>query len=495
MLARNQQATTSLLGSHVTAYDATSQAMFAQTRTAFMAAGADPVTASNRAYAALFGMVQRQAAMVSFVGLFQLLGVLFIAVVPLVLLMKRPRRRGEAAARTERLYTADVRAWHIAVPLLAVVAAATGHSTSVAVQASSAGEEITVSAQSNTPADTSRRSFAEWLAGVRAEALSRGIRQDVVDQALNQIDEPLPVVIERDRTQAENVLSLEQYLRRRLTPKMVTRGREMFARHHTMLEEIGSRYGVSPPVIVGVWGLESNFGGFSGVRPTIAALATLAWDPRRSELFRGELFNALEILNRGDIEFSRMRGSWAGAMGQAQFMPSSYLKFAEDFDGDGRRDIWSSPPDVFASIANFLKGHGWTAGESWGREVKVSDDAARRITAEVDKRQGTCVATRDMTVALPMKRWQQLGVRLPTGAPLPASREDAGGPGPSDTAALVSGATRHFLVNGNYDALLEYNCAHSYAISVGLLADRIGGAPATRGHTPKRRATGRAGRN
>ena len=190
-----------------------------------------------------------------------------------------------------------------------------------------------------------------------------------------------------------------------------------------------------------------------------------------------------------------MRGSWAGAMGQPQFMPSSYLKFAEDFDGDGRRDIWSSPPDVFASIANFLKGHGWTAGESWGREVKVSDDAARRITAEVDKRQGTCVATRDMTVALPMKRWQQLGVRLPTGAPLPASREDAGGPRASDTAALVSGATRHFLVNGNYDALLEYNCAHSYAISVGLLADRIGGAPATRGHTPKRRATGRAGRN
>ena len=389
-----------------------------------------------------------------------------------------------------------MRAWHIAVPLLAVVAVATGHSPWLAVQASRAGEEVTVSAQSNTPADTSRRSFAEWLAGVRAEALSRGIRQDVVDQALNQIDEPLPVVIERDRTQAEHVLSLEQYLRRRLTPKMVTRGREMFARHHTMLEEVGSRYGVSPPVIVGVWGLESNFGGFSGVRPTIAALATLAWDPRRSELFRGELFSALEILNRGDIEFSRMRGSWAGAMGQPQFMPTSYLKFAEDFDGDGRRDIWSSPPDVFASIANFLKGHGWTAGESWGREVKVSDDAARRIAAEVDKRQGTCVATRDMTVALPMKRWQQLGVRLPTGAPLPASHEDAGGAaGVSDTAALVSGATRHFLVNGNYDALLEYNCAHSYAISVGLLADRIGGAPATRGHTPKRRATGRAGRN
>jgi len=376
-----------------------------------------------------------------------------------------------------------VRAWHISIPLLAVVAAAIGSST-----AGAAG------AQSNTLLDPPRPSFAEWLADVRAEALSRGIQQEVVDQALSQIVEPLPVVIERDRAQAESVLSLEQYLVRRLTPKIVTRGREMLEGHRTMLDEVASRYGVSPRIIVGVWGLESNFGRFSGVRPTIAALATLAWDPRRSAFFRRELLNALEILNRGDIELSRMRGSWAGAMGQPQFMPSSYLKFAEDFDGDGRRDIWSSPPDVFASIANFLKGHGWTAGESWGREVKVSDDAARRIAAEVDKRQGTCVATRDMTVALPMKRWQQLGVRLPTGASLPASHENAGeAVGVSDTAALVSGATRHFLVNRNYDALLEYNCAHSYAISVALLADRIGSAPARRAATPKGRAPRRAG--
>jgi len=393
-----------------------------------------------------------------------------------------------------------VRAWHIAVPLFAAVAAATGLPASAVVQAFRARERVTsfqglstASAQSNTPLDTSRPPFAEWLADVRAEALSRGIHPDVVDQALNQLGEPLPVVIERDRAQAESVLSLEQYLRRRLTPKMMTRGREMFARHQTMLEEVGSRYGVSPRIIVSVWGLESNFGGFSGVRPTIAALATLAWDQRRAEFFRRELFDALEILNRGDIELSRMRGSWAGAMGQPQFMPSSYLKFAEDFDGDGRRDIWSSPPDVFASIANFLKGHGWTAGERWGREVKVSDDAARRIAAEVAKRQGTCGATREMTVALPMKRWQQLGVRLPTGAPLPASHEDAGEAARvNDTAALVSGATRHFLVNDNYDALLNYNCAHSYAISVGLLADRIEGAPGARTETPKRRTARRA---
>jgi len=363
-----------------------------------------------------------------------------------------------------------VRVWNLAVPLFAAVLASTGASRSAI-------------AQSNPSSDTPRPSFVEWLAGVRAEALTRGIRQDVVDEALSHIDEPLPVVIERDRTQAESVLSLEQYLGRRLTPKMVTRGREMFGRQRATLEEVGSKYGVSPRIIVSVWGLESNFGRFSGVRPTIAALATLAWDPRRSEFFRGELFNALEILNRGDIEFARMHGSWAGAMRQPQFMPSSYLKFAEDFDGDGRRDIWSSAPDVFASIANFLKGHGWAADGSWGREVILSPEAAQRVAAEVGKRQGSCVATRDMSVALPMKRWQQLGVRLPGGAALPVPREETSGAvGANDAAALVSGATRHFLVYRNYDALLEYNCAHSYAISVGLLADRIAAAPAAPRH-------------
>src|SRR5262249_8967557 len=151
-----------------------------------------------------------------------------------------------------------------------------------------------------------------------------------------------------------------------------------------------------------IWGLESNYGRFSGVRPTIAALATLAWDQRRSTLFRRELFDALEILNHDDIEPSKMRGSWAGAMGQPQFMPSSYLKYAEDFDGDGRRDIWRSDAAVLASIANYLKGHGWTAGGTWGREVKLPQASAAHVAATVGQRSATsCQATREMTVALP----------------------------------------------------------------------------------------------
>ena len=137
----------------------------------------------------------------------------------------------------------------------------------------------------------------------------------------------------------------------------------MLTRHRTLLHRVEPEYGVHPPILVAVWGLESNFGRFAGVRPTIPALVTLAYDPRRGSMFRNELFNALEILNRGDIELERLKGSWAGALGQPQFMPSSYLLYAQDFDGDGRRDIWTSQADVFASIAYYLQKHGWTAGE------------------------------------------------------------------------------------------------------------------------------------
>ena len=320
------------------------------------------------------------------------------------------------------------------------------------------------SSAAQEPAATSRPSFSEWLAGVRTEALERGIRPQTVDEALATVEEPEPTVIQRDRTQAEVILSIEKYIARQLRPTVIRTAREMYARHRTVLDEVSRRYGVPPRIIISIWGLESNFGKFSGIRPTIGALATLAWDPRRSTFFRGELLNAMEILDRGDIDVTRMRGSWAGAMGQTQFMPSSYLKWAQDFDEDGRTDIWSSPADVFASIANYMKAHGWKTGQNWGREVKVSRAVAKTIANGVERRQGSCGARRDMTVALPMARWQQLGVRLVTGAALPKT---------DLTASLVSGSSRSFLVYDNYDALLDYNCAHSYAISVGLLSDRI----------------------
>ncbi|MBI3403787.1 MAG: lytic murein transglycosylase [Acidobacteria bacterium] len=318
-------------------------------------------------------------------------------------------------------------------------------------------------------AQDARPSFAEWLAGVKAEALTRGINADVLDEALATVDGPLQVAIDRDRAQPEHVLPFESYVARVLSAKNIATGREMYARHRAELDQVSERYGVSTRAIVGVWGIESNFGRFTGSWPTIAALATLGWDPRRPTFFRGELFKALEILNRGDIDVAHMKGSWAGAMGQTQFMPSSYLLFAEDFDGDGRRDIWDTPVDVFASIANFLKGHGWRASQTWGREVRLTPETARKVRTEVARRDSGCQAVRDMTVALPMERWQDLGVRLPGGKPLPKTDLQP---------SLVTGNSRAFLVYGNYHALLEYNCSHSYAVSAAMLGDTIvSGAP------------------
>jgi membrane-bound lytic murein transglycosylase B len=321
--------------------------------------------------------------------------------------------------------------------------------------------------------EQSRPSFAEWLSAVRSEALGRGIRPEIVDAALGGIDEPMPVIIERDRAQAEVVLPLERYISRRLTATLIRIGREKYTEQKSMLEEIAGKYGVPASIIAGVWGVESNFGRFTGVRPTVPALATLAWDPRRATFFRNELFNALEILNRGDIDLANMRGSWAGAMGQPQFMPSSYLQYARDYDGDGHRDIWDSPADIFASIANYLKGHGWREGQTWGREVKVTPEAAKQIAASVARREGSCKAMRDMTVPLPLAEWQQLGVRTLGGGALPKA---------DLSASLVSGQTRRFLVYHNYDALLEYNCAHAYALTVAMLGERVSAAAPKTAH-------------
>src|SRR3982751_6273163 len=220
--------------------------------------------------------------------------------------------------------------------------------------------------------------FSEWLARVRREAVARGV------------EGPLPVILERDRAQAETVFSLEHYIARGLTPRLIATGREAYAAHRELLDEVGAAYGVPPQIIAAIWGIESNYGRFTGVRPTVAALATLAWDPRRATFFRGELFDALQIVNRGDIDLDHLKGSWAGAMGQVQFMPSSYLQYAEDYDGDGRRDIWSDPSDIFASIANYLSGRGWWVDAPWGREVRVDGETATRIRKDVAMRAGSC---------------------------------------------------------------------------------------------------------
>lgn len=308
-----------------------------------------------------------------------------------------------------------------------------------------------------------REEFSAFLEGLKAEALARGVSAAVVERALTGL-EPSPTVIERDQSQAEVVLTVDQYVARRLTQGFVRTARRQAATHRPLLRRVGVEYGVPPRVIVSIWGLESNFGRFSGVRPTIQALATLAWEGRRGAFFRGELMHALEIVDRGYIGLDALRGSWAGAMGQTQFMPSSYLKWAEDFDADGDRDIWRSEHDIFASIANYLKQHGWSRDRTWGREVKLPAGGFRALSERAGLRTEGCRAEREMTNRLPLARWQALGVRTAAGRALPRADVEA---------SLISTGRRSFLVYGNYEALLDYNCAHSYALAVALLSDQI----------------------
>ena len=359
-----------------------------------------------------------------------------------------------AAALLAAVSTADLRAQAPPVPPAPPASTTPGPSTSAAPATA-------------TPAATPAPppAFAAWLADLRAEALAAGIRAETVDAALATI-EAQPVVLERDRSQAEFTLTLGQYVERRLTPAFLRLAREHARRQRALLLRVQKAHRVPASTLVSVWGLESNFGRFAGVRPTIPVLATLAYDGRRAALFRGELINALKIVDRGDIELERLKGSWAGAMGQPQFLPSSYLKFAQDFDGDGHRDIWSSLPDVFASIAFYLYSNGWTPGESWGRRVKLPADFDARLGARAPLRTEGCRAVRQLTEPMLLKEWRAVGVRTAKGTPLPAA---------PIAASLLRVDDQTFLVYRNYETLLTYNCAHSYAISVGLLADRLDG--------------------
>ena len=330
------------------------------------------------------------------------------------------------------------------------------------VFSAAAGLVVLLAQQIVPVAPLPQQSFDEWLSGVRAEALTLGIGQATLDGALAGL-EPVATVIDRDRTQAEIVQSLDHYLTERVSTRVVRTAQTMRQNHRDLLKDVSAKYGVPPGILVSIWGLESNFGRFSGVRPTIATLATLAYDPRRSVMFRQELFDALRILDSGDVEPAAMRGSWAGALGQPQFMPSSFLLYAQDFDADGKRDIWKSTPDVFASIANYLSAHGWNKDQTWGREVRLPATLLEALAETAPFQTDGCLARRQMTVPLPLVEWKKLGVKTATGGALPTADFDA---------SLVSGVKRHFLVYPNYQALLSYNCVNAYGLSVGLLADR-----------------------
>ena len=291
-----------------------------------------------------------------------------------------------------------------------------------------------------------------WLSELKSDALSMGITETTFDNALADFV-PNKRVIELDRNQPEFTVTLDDYLKKRVTSTKIAKAKELSIKHKKILTEISQHYNVQSRFIVAIWGLETNFGQYLGKFHTPKALATLAYDGRRGAFFRKELFNALQIIEEGHITADDMYGAWAGAIGQVQFLPSSFLKYAQDWDNDGRKDIWTNEKDAFASIAFYLKSVGWRDDITWGRQVKLP------IGIEVTK----LVKSRKQ---LTLREWKTLGIKNLDGSELPTRNLKA---------RLVKSTTSNliFLGYGNFDSILKWNRSIFFASSVGLLSDAL----------------------
>jgi len=318
-----------------------------------------------------------------------------------------------------------------------------------------------VSAQESVEADSievpsyETAAFAEWLDALRADARSEGISDATLDAALADLA-PIRRVIELDRSQPEFTLTFEQYVTRVARPERVEKGRRLLAEHRETLQKVYEEFGVQPRVIVALWGIETNFGSTLGSFHVVPSLVTLSYEGRRGAFFRKELLHALRIIDEGHVTADGMMGSWAGAMGQCQFMPSSFVNNAIDFDGDGRRDIWGTHADVFASAANYLRNSGWDGDFIWGREVALPDGFDESLA--------------DLDVVKPISAWRAMGVTRLDGTELPRA--------PDLRSSIVmpgEDEDRAFLVYDNYRAIMKWNRSTYFATTVGLLSDRIGG--------------------
>ncbi len=302
------------------------------------------------------------------------------------------------------------------------------------------------------PALAADQDFATWLAAFRQEALGAGIHPATLDAAFAGV-QPLPRVLELDQRQPETTITFDTYITRVVSDARVQAGRQHLADDRQLLDEVGAKYGVQPRFIVALWAIETDFGRVQGDYPIVASLATLAYDGRRGAFFRKELIAALKILDQGHIKPEELRGSWAGAMGQTQFMPSTFLAYAVDYGGTGKQDIWHDKRDALASIANYLGNLGWSADYTWGRPVKLpARFDATQLGGQVLK---------------PVDQWAALGVRRADGGPLPAAAIDAGlvQPGGADGPTL--------MVYGNFRAIMKWNRSLYFATAVSYLADRI----------------------
>ncbi|MED5239976.1 MAG: lytic murein transglycosylase [Pseudomonadota bacterium] len=297
--------------------------------------------------------------------------------------------------------------------------------------------------------------FRQCITELQADAIATGLPENLVKENLAGVSLN-EKVIELDRSQPEFTSSFADYYTRRVSDTRVATGRERYQELQPLLRELTRTYGIPGHYLVSFWGLETNYGGYLGYIPTLDALATLTCEGRRGAYFKGELFNALRILQAGDVDLKNMQGSWAGAMGQTQFMPAIFLRYATDHDGDGRRNLWGSREDALASAANFLRDLGWQEEERWGREISLPDNFDYALTGLAVKRS--------------LKEWSSMGVRMPNGSALPAADMEASVIVPSGHNGPA------FLAYQNFRVIMGWNRSVSYALAVGRLADRIAGA-------------------
>jgi len=297
-------------------------------------------------------------------------------------------------------------------------------------------------------------SWNQWVKQLREEAISQGIKPQLFDNVFKDIRGPSRKVLALERRQPEGRITFLKYRRTRADAFRIKLGRSEYRKHSQLLNKVGREYGVSPCFIVSLWGLESSYGRYMGNFPVIQSLATLAYDTRRSAFFRKQLFYALHILNDGHVQLKNFKGEWAGASGQSQFLPSSFHNYAVDYNKDGKKDIWKTHPDIFASIANYLKQHGWKTGQPWAVEVRVPPHLNPNFA-------------NDKSVRKSVAEWRELGLKTINGRPWPNDRFEArlihpdGGP--------------YMLAFNNFDVIMKWNRSYYYAGTVGWMAEQVCG--------------------
>jgi len=292
-----------------------------------------------------------------------------------------------------------------------------------------------------------------WVSDFKGDATRQGVSSSLVDEAMRSF-KPIPRIIELDRKQPEGTMTFAQYKKRVINDARVAQGRRLYKEHKVLLDKTAAKYGVPAQYIVALWGIETSYGNNTGGFGVVHALATLAYDGRRSKFFRKELVNALKIIDEGHITYKDMKGSWAGAMGQNQFMPSSFHAYAVDGNGDGKRDIWNSLPDVFASTANYLSKSGWKEDQLWGRQVTLPKSFTKDLVGLKVKRD--------------LSTWQKMGVRLPNGDDIPVVD------GMKASIVAPDGLSGPaYLAYDNYRVIMRWNKSTYFATSVGILANEI----------------------